>query len=307
MDAAPLLLIHGFAQTADSWEEVARLKGWPFFRVPLFGFEGALEALPNASGEPFAIAVDVPGNAQRVAAASRGPLKSATAPDATPQLNPAHFQLDAAAAQLRALARALEKAAGNAPVTVGYSQGGRLLLHALATQQPAAGDQLPLSACVLESAGLGPETDGQRAAFAQRSQQWAARARTQGTELFMDWWAGLPLFASQRQLPPERQQLLRKGRLSHTPEELAFSLEGMGQHRQAAKAETLAALEQLMEGSGVPVTYIAGALDEKYSAIGRNLAQRFADQPLFSLRSIPGAGHNTHFEQPARFADACQK
>ena len=137
--------------------------------MPLFGFEGALEALPNASGEPFAIAVDVPGNAQR-AAASRGPLKSATAPDATPQLNPAHFQLDAAAAQLRALARALEKAAGNAPVTVGYSQGGRLLLHALATQQPAAGDQLHLSACVLESAGLGPETDGP--ALRGRSFSW---------------------------------------------------------------------------------------------------------------------------------------
>lgn len=118
----------------------------------------------------------------------------------------------------------------------------------------------------------------------------------------MGWWAGLPLFASQRQLPPERQQLLRKGRRSHAPEELALSLEGMGQHRQAAKAETLAALEQLIEDSGVAVTYIAGALDEKYSAIGRNLAQRFADQPLFSLCNIPGAGHNTHFEQPARFA-----
>ena len=304
---APLVLLHGFAQDGASWEEVAAINDWRFIRLPLFGFEGALATLSAADGCRLAIAVDVPGDARPAeTAAPDAPCeamgRAGIPPAGKPQPNPARYQLDAAAAQLRALARAVEDARRCAPMAVGYSQGGRLLLHALATQQPATDDRFPLSALVLESAGLGPESEEQRAAFAQRSQQWAVRARTQGTEAFMDWWAGLPLFASQRRLPPERQQLLRDGRLSRTPEELALSLEGLGQQHQASEAATLAALQHLMAAEGVPVAYIAGTLDEKYSAIGRKLAQHFAHQPLFTLHGIADAGHNTHFEQPAPFA-----
>lgn len=278
---APFLLVHGFAQNGESWAEVARLNEWGFARVPLFGFEDALAALQPSSNGPLAIAVDVPGSANS---------------------SPAHNQLDAAAAQLRALARQLRQQLCRAPHAVGYSQGGRLLLQALATQQPAIGDTLPLSALTLESAGLGPANEKERAAFAKRSREWADRARAQGTAAFMDWWGNLPLFASQKALPEQRRQLLRAGRLSHSPETLACSLEGMGQQHQVCQADVLATLDHLMSSENVPVTFITGTLDEKYSAIARSLDCHFASQPLFAWHEIAGAGHNSHFEQPAAFA-----
>lgn len=277
----PFLLVHGFAQDGGSWAEVAHLSGWAFARVPLFGFENVLAALSPNGNSPLAIAVDVPG-------------------DEKP--NPAHNQLDAAATQLRALARLLHQRFHRAPHAVGYSQGGRLLLQSLATQQPTSGDVFPLSALTLESTGLGPTNAEERAAFAERSRQWANRARTQGTTAFMDWWSDLPLFASQRALPEQRQQFLREGRLAHSAEVLACSLEGMGQQHQACRDDALAALTRLMISENVPVTLITGALDEKYSAIARSLDRHFAGQPLFAWREIEGAGHNSHFEQPTAFA-----
>lgn len=278
---APFLLVHGFAQDGSSWEEVASLNGWAFARVPLFGFKEDLAALQPTGSEPLAIAVDVPGDGS---------------------LSPSCNQLDAAAAQLRALARQLCQHLRQAPHAVGYSQGGRLLLQALVTQQPTDGDTFPLSALTLESAGIGPANMEERAAFAERSRGWAERARTQGTAAFMDWWGDLPLFASQKALPEPRQQLLRKGRLNHSAEALAYSLEGMGQQQQACQADTLAALDRLMGNQNVPATFVTGTLDEKYSAIGRSLDRYFASQPLFTWREIANAGHNCHFEQPTAFA-----
>lgn len=278
---APFLMVHGFAQDGSSWEEVARLNGWVFVRMPLFGFEGVLDELPQASSSPIAISIDVVSDED---------------PD------PSHYQLDVAAAQLRALAHSLWQRLHQKPHAVGYSQGGRLLLQALATQQPKANDVLPLSALTLESTGLGPQSPKERAAFAERSREWAHRARTQGTVAFMDWWESLPLFESQKLLPEPRQRLLREGRLARSTEALARSLEDMGQQHQAYQADALAALDKLMSSEGVPVTFITGTLDKKYSALAHSLAKHFAAQPLFTWREIANAGHNSHFEQPSAFS-----
>ncbi|MCI8367353.1 MAG: alpha/beta fold hydrolase [Eggerthellaceae bacterium] len=278
----PLLFLHGFAQGGESWGEVAGLLERPFAVLPLYGAEDALPSWDETGPAP-AIALDLPGSGSLAA------------------LNdPALYHLDAASAQVRAVARAMAAAYGTPPVVVGYSQGGRLLLHALTTRTPA--DPLPLSALVLESAGLGPAPETERAAFANRSHDWAAKARTQGTESFMNWWGGLPLFASQRALPEDRRALLRQGRLANNSEALARALEGMGQQHQASEAETLAALDVLIS-QDIPVTFISGNLDAKYTAIGEKLADRFAARPAFAHIIVENAGHNVHFEQPAAFAE----
>ena len=87
---------------------------------------------------------------------------------------------------------------------------------------PAA---VPFSALVLESAGLGPADDAAREALRERNFAWAARVRDEGVSAFMDWWAGLPLFESQRNLDDDQRERLRAGRLANDAESLALSLD----------------------------------------------------------------------------------
>lgn len=164
----------------------------------------------------------------------------------------------------------------------------------------SAATPLPLAALVLEGAGLGPRSAAERETLAQRNAAWAHDLREGGVEAFMDWWEALPLFATQQALSHEARARVRADRMAHTAEELARSLEGCGQHRQAAECETLAALACLAQ-AGVPVRYFAGELDAKYAACAQRLT---ATVPQTKAAFIPQAGHNTHLEQPRKFVEA---
>jgi len=48
----------------------------------------------------------------------------------------------------------------------------------------------------------------------------------------------------------------------------------------------------------MPVLYICGKLDEKYSQIGKDFAKTNPNTVLVRLKN---AGHNTHMEQPVQF------
>ncbi|NJN44553.1 MAG: alpha/beta fold hydrolase [Anaerolineae bacterium] len=50
----------------------------------------------------------------------------------------------------------------------------------------------------------------------------------------------------------------------------------------------------------MPVMFVAGALDEKYAQLGKQIIARI---PHARLAIIPEAGHNVHLEQPERFAN----
>lgn len=276
------VLLHGFAQTPASWDEVARRLQTAGHRtyVPdlyegkgdlkLSGAEGALEDVEQGKG------VEGDASAERALASARGPLASLGA------------VCDWVAAIVRLVARA-----DGAPVLVGYSMGGRLAAETM-VRHP----DLPLAGLVLESAGLGPADEAARAALAERNGEWAARLRREGVASFMDWWEALPLFASQRALPPEVRAAVRAERISRDAESLARSLEGWGAHHQADEAETLSALAELTNRD-VPVLYLAGALDEKYAAAAGRV--RAAGLPAML---VPDAGHNIHLETPVPFLEA---
>ena len=176
------------------------------------------------------------------------------------------------------------------PVLVGYSMGGRIAAETL-VRHP----DMPLAALVLESAGLGPVDEDARAALAERNAAWAARLREEGVEAFMDWWETLPLFATQRDLPVATRAALRADRTAHTAEALAQSLEVWGAHTQTSEPETLAALARAHD-QGLPILYLAGERDEKYTAVAERARQASLPTAL-----IAGAGHNTHLEKPAAF------
>ena len=343
--AVPIVLVHGFAQQASTWDDVARLLADAGARR--FGFElaGHGAGACSAGGDP----------------AERSDF----------------FDLCFQARALLAFCRVVARDAGVAPVLVGYSMGGRVALQAAclaagdlrggefgraalgssaafaprnrACHLDAAagdlrdGDQLDrislrssaafapcgrtgrlnmaesgqrdtaatpvgdaarmsaaasFSALVLESAGLGPVDDAAHEALRERNFAWAARVRDEGVSAFMDWWAGLPLFESQRNLANEQQERLRAGRLANDAELLALSFERAGAHVMPPKQETIRALCELSR-RGIPVSYLAGELDAKYCKVASTLQAE--SQGAVSCRVVPAAGHNIHLEQPEAF------
>ena len=162
--AAPIVLLHGFAQSAASWDGVAQLlaKACPVIAFEFAGHGGS----------------DCPRD-------------------------PASYALEAQAEALHAFLAGFE----TKPVVVGYSMGGRIALAA-AVRDPRA-FAAHAAALVLESVGLGPADDDERAASARRDAANAARLRADGLAAFMEDWERLPLFATQRALPSDvRERVL---------------------------------------------------------------------------------------------------
>ena len=340
--AVPIVLVHGFAQQASTWDDAARLLANAGARR--FGFELA----GHGAGACFA--------------------------GGDPAERPDFFDLCFQARALLAFCRVVARDAGVAPVLVGYSMGGRVALQAacLAADDLRGGGELdrtvlrssaafasrnrachldavagdlrgggelnrislrssaafapcdrtrrldvagacqrdvaanvvrvsaavPFSALVLESAGTGPADDAAREALCERNFAWAARVRGEGVSAFMDWWAGLPLFESQRNLDDGQRERLRAGRLANDAESLALSFERAGAHVMPSKQETVRALCELSR-RGIPVSYLAGELDAKYCKVASTLQTE--SQGAVSCRVVPAAGHNIHLEQPRAF------
>lgn len=306
--SAPIVLVHGFAQQASTWDKVALSLSCA--GVECFAFELAghgKSARPTVG--------DVPGREA--------------------------FDLDFQAQALLAFCEVVTHVAGRLPILVGYSMGGRVALQTacLAADDLRDGGELnrislrssaafapcdrahrldvagacqrdvtanaarmsaavPFSALVLESAGLGPADAASRGALRERNFAWAARVRGEGVSAFMDWWAGLPLFKSQRNLPVDQRERLRVGRLANDVESLALSFEQAGAHAMSSQGESIRTLCELA-AKGIPVSYLAGELDAKYCKVLADL--RTDSHDAVSCRAVPRAGHNIHLEQPEAF------
>lgn len=317
--SAPIVLVHGFAQQAFTWDDAARLLAGA--DAECFGFElaGHGAGACSAGGDP----------AER----------------------PDFFDLCFQARALLAFCRVVARDAGVAPVLVGYSMGGRVALQSaclvaddlrdggqidrIALRSSAAfapcgrsgrldvagGGQrdtaatsaddaarmsaaVPFSALVLESAGLGPADAASREALRERNFAWAARVRGGGVSAFMSWWEALPLFESQRNLPVDQRERLRAGRLANDAESLALSFEQAGAHQMPLRCESIRALCELA-AKGIPVSYLAGELDAKYCKVASTLQAE--SQGAVSCRVAPAAGHNIHLEQPEMFASILEE
>lgn len=169
----------------------------------------------------------------------------------------------------------LVRAGGNAHY-VGYSMGGRMLLHA-ALLFPTRFRSLTLI-----GATAGIESPVERAQRMNADDQLAERLERDGLAAFLDFWLGLPLFAT---LPPEAAQ--RDARLANRVEGLASSLRNCGAGNQFPLWSRLHRIE-------LPVQIIAGAADTKFADIGRRMA---AALPSARFDSVPG-GHAIHSERP---------
>ena len=306
--SAPIVLVHGFAQQASTWDKVAL-------------------SLSRAGVECFAFELAGHGKSARPTV---GDVPGREA-----------FDLCFQARALLAFCEVVAHVAGRLPVLVGYSMGGRVALQTacLAADDLRDGGELnrislrssaafapcgrsgrldvagggqrdvtanaarmsaavPFSALVLESAGLGPVDNAAREALRERNFAWAARVRGEGVPAFMDWWAGLPLFESQQYLSADQRERLRAGRLANDAESLALSFERAGAHVMSSQGESIRTLCELA-AKGIPVSYLAGELDAKYCKVASTLQAK--SQGAISCRVVPAAGHSIHLEQPEAF------
>lgn len=172
---------------------------------------------------------------------------------------------------------------------IGYSMGGRI---ALAVAQKATTKVYSLT---LESCNLGCATEEERAEAAARNNGWAAQLRSQGIQPFVEYWEGLPLFATQREMGFDA--LLREERLANNAEAMALCLEGMGKHAMPLQEDSMG----MLVATWLPIKYVWGYEDEKQASVAHLFGHEGFDVSSF------GTGHNVHLEAPSLYTGVVQE
>jgi 2-succinyl-6-hydroxy-2,4-cyclohexadiene-1-carboxylate synthase len=173
--------------------------------------------------------------------------------------------------------------AGGPGTYVGYSMGGRVALHA-ALLRPQMIERL-----VLIGATAGIEDPVERVRRRDADDTLADHIQAVGVEVFIDEWLANPLFAGLTSSTAGRDDRLR-----NTPAGLANSLRSTGTGTQTPLWERLGEIR-------CPTLVLAGALDAKFSDLGRRLATALPDATLVI---VPGVGHSVHLEAPDATVDA---
>jgi 2-succinyl-6-hydroxy-2,4-cyclohexadiene-1-carboxylate synthase len=172
-------------------------------------------------------------------------------------------------------------AVGGRATYVGYSMGGRMVLHA-AVARPDL-----VRRVVLLGATAGLRTEDERRARIAGDEALARELEADGVEQFIERWLDLPLFAG---LDAEAAQ--RSERLRNTVAGLAASLRRCGTGVQRNLWPDLPRL-------GMPTLLLAGEHDAKFSAIALEMHRLIGRNSTFT--PVPGAGHSAHLEAPAEF------
>jgi len=167
---------------------------------------------------------------------------------------------------------------------IGYSMGGRMLLHA------ALGDRLgAMASLVLIGATAGIADEAARVERMAADNKLADRIVELGTETFIDHWLQKPIFAGLAS-----DQAERSARMANRAEGLAASLRNCGTGTQQPLWDQLSSLS-------LPVLIIAGHLDSKFTKIGAAMAEAIGPNAVF--QAVEG-GHAVQLENPAGTAAA---
>ena len=193
---------------------------------------------------------------------------------------PGHGGSSAFFAGLRTGARLIADQGGTATY-VGYSMGGRFLLHvALANPELVRG-------LVLIGATAGIDDPDERAERRRIDEAMADRLEREGLARFLDAWLSQPLFAGLTEAMQFRSE-----RSANTVDGLAESLRQAGTGSQDPLWDRLHRIE-------VPVRVVAGEADAKFRAAGERLVGAIGANA--ELGVVPGVGHAAHLEAPEAF------
>jgi 2-succinyl-6-hydroxy-2,4-cyclohexadiene-1-carboxylate synthase len=178
---------------------------------------------------------------------------------------------------------------------VGYSMGARLGLGLLASYPR----RFASATLVGVNPGLAEDGDGQ-AARQQRTEadeQWAQLLERDGVDAFIARWDRLPLFASQRRLPPAVLESQRSIRRQQSAAGLAAAMRALSLGRMPNYRPAL-------ERVGVSLCFVVGSLDSKFLALAESLVEQLAVSPTPArLEVIDDTGHNVVLEAPTALAE----
>lgn len=169
----------------------------------------------------------------------------------------------------------------NPAIWIGYSLGGRVLLHvALAHPELVAG-------LILVSTTAGIDDPDERASRRTTDNALAERIEHIGVDAFLTEWLDQPLFAGLTVSGAERRQ-----RATNTAAGLAASLRACGTGTQTPLWARLHELE-------IPTLIVTGIDDHKFTALGERLTEGL---PLATHRQLVDTGHSCPAERPQEFA-----
>jgi len=165
---------------------------------------------------------------------------------------------------------------------IGYSMGGRTLLH-LAALFPQR-----ISSMIILSASPGIEDAAERSRRAHADDVLADRIESEGLETFVREWMEQPLFETLTLAEPQRVAAERSRKLAGDGPSFAQALRQFTPGRQPSLWPALARMEMRS-------LILSGALDKKYVDIS---SQMVAAMPRAEGVVIEGAGHALLLENP---------
>lgn len=169
---------------------------------------------------------------------------------------------------------------------LGYSMGGRLALT-FAILFPERVRKL-----MLESSSPGLLTEAEREQRRMKDAELAQFIKDQGVKPFVDYWEGIPLFATMKRLPSAVKEKIREQRLSHSPEGLANSLLGMGTGSQPSWwGSPLRKLD-------CEVLLVTGEEDQKFCRLARKMMPELKNGKWIT---VANSGHAIHVEESEKF------
>ena len=163
---------------------------------------------------------------------------------------------------------------------LGYSLGGRLALQ-VALDYPAQVRRLVLISC---TAGLPNAKERERRQ--SHDLHFAEVLEEDGIAPFVAWWERNPVLKATRPVSQAQADHLRYCRLNQDPHGLAGALRYLG---TGAMANLWPRLGELR----MPVLLIAGAADQRYASVMKEMAALI---PGAKLQLIPSCGHAVHRE-----------
>jgi len=257
---------------------IETLKGHPsgsLSLVFLHGFTGSAEDWSEISqgiDSEFAIyAIDLPGHGR------------SESPD-----NLSFYSADAINLSVK---ETLDTANLKKIILIGYSMGGRAALN-FSINYPEY-----VHALILESATAGISDFEDRVDRIKNDEKISAMILSSSIEKFIDYWMSIPLFDSQKFLPKEKLEKIRRNKLRNNKLGLSNSLKGFG-------TGSMPVLWNELKKIKCPVLLITGEYDKKFTAISVEMTSRLSNVKHFIA---PGCGHNVHLERPEHFLNLTNK
>ena len=201
--------------------------------------------------------------------------------------SPADSKLFSAARQCRQLKSVLDRLKFEKLYLYGYSMGGRLAFQMIARHPEY------LKGAVIESAHCGIRTEEERRKRI-RLDETRAKNIVENFKAFLQEWQQMPLFKHTPKVEKDRYGDIMA---SQNPVLIGASLKGFG-------AGVMPPVCDEISKSQIPITLVAGALDNKYVELMTEITENHGQSKLYI---VDGAGHRIHTDRPDKLARIIKK